>query len=234
MDEQVGSYLHIILETPDSGAFKYLENALANSFENSLFYIPRTKIEERVAKESDNILVWDDRDIACFTLDEGSLINSNSESFLFFSSFLEISAQFEHLILELENQPSYKIGRVVSFIDAEKLCKISAMLQSWLDAVAHFSDVLCITNRNNKNGKAVGSLLKRYEDMRYPLESYIISNSKSAKISNILNPTARRISHIFDSPELLENEETPLSDPYLKKLPNGNRAKPIPMLFSKD
>lgn len=234
MDEQVGSYLHIILETPDSGAFKYLENALANSFENSLFYIPRTKIEERVAKESDNILVWDDRDIACFTLDEGSLINSNSESFLFFSSFLEISAQFEHLILELENQPSYKIGRVVSFIDAEKLYKISAMLQSWLDAVAHFSDVFCITNRSNKNGKAVGSLLKRYEDMRYPLESYIISNSKSAKISNILNPTARRISHIFDSPELLENDETPLSDPYLKKLPNGNRAKPIPMLFSKD
>ena len=100
MDEQVGSYLYIILETPDSGGFKYLENALNDSFENSLFYIPETKIEESVAKGSDNILVWDDRDIPCFTLDEGSLIKSivnHSCFFLFvmliraFDSELEIS-----------------------------------------------------------------------------------------------------------------------------------------------
>ena len=47
------------------------------------------------------------------------------------------------------------------------------------------------------------------------MESYMISNSKRAKIDNILNPTVRRISHIFDSVEMLETEETPFKDPYL-------------------
>ena len=231
MDEQVGSYLYIILETPDSGAFKYLENALANSFENSLFYIPRTKIEERVAKRSDNILVWDDRDIPCFTLDEGSLINSNSESFLFFSPILDISDQFELLIQQIEKEPAFEIARVISFVNAEELLKGNSILQSWLDAAAHFSDALCITNRSNENGNDVGKLLKRYEDMRYPMESYLISKSKRGKIANILNPTPRRISHIFDSPELLEAEDTPWNDPYLLELVNGRREKNIPVPF---
>jgi len=138
------------------------------------------------------------------------------------------------LIKQIEKEPAYEIGRVISFINAEELLKGNSKLQSWLDAAAHFSDALCITNRSNENGKDVGKLLQRYEDMRYPLESYLISKSKRGKISNILNPTPRRISHIFDSPELLEAEDTPWKDPYLFELPNGRREKVIPMPFSRN
>ena len=69
--------------------------------------------------------------------------------------------------------------------------------------------------------------------MRYPMETYVISSTKRGKIANLLNPTTRRISHIFDSSELLESEDTPLSDTYLAKMANGKRQKSIPMPFDK-
>ena len=65
------------------------------------------------------------------------------------------------------------------------------------------------------------------------MESYMISKSKRVKLANILDPTVRRISHIFDSPELLEAEDTPLERSVFNKLPNGKREKIIPLPFSK-
>lgn len=228
MDDQKSSSLYIILETPDSGGFEYLQNALKDSSESTFFYLPKSKSAQNGFQKLDNIVFWDDTEVPCFSLNESIPINSTSEFFLYFSPHLDLSDQFELLINELANQTHCEVGRVVSFINANELLKDRSNLQSWLDAVAHFSDVLCITNRSNENGKAVGSLLKRYEDMRYPMESYMISNSKRAKIDSILNPTARRMSHIFDSSDLLETDDKPLTDPYLIKLPNGKRAKAIP------
>ena len=45
----------------------------------------------------------------------------------------------------------------------------------------------------------------------------MISNSQKGKINSILNPTVRRISHIFDSPELLEDQEGPTIRPIPRK-----------------
>ena len=59
----------------------------------------------------------------------------------------------------------------------------------------------------------------------------MISQKKKGKLLNILNPTARRITHIFDSPDLLDSDEIPEDDPYLKKLANGKREKVVPIPF---
>ena len=48
----------------------------------------------------------------------------------------------------------------------------------------------------------------------------------------MFNPIARRISHVFDSPELLEQDEIPESDPYLERKANGQRVRNIPLIFS--
>ena len=61
----------------------------------------------------------------------------------------------------------------------------------------------------------------------------MVSNSQKGKINSILNPTVRRISHIFDSPELLEDQESPLQDPYLVNLANGKREKVIQIPFAR-
>ena len=234
MNEQARVLLYIVIETPDSGAFEFLDISLKDSSEETFFYIPTSKNTEKGSYTAKNISLWNDKETPSFSLKELSQIKLESESFLFFSPILDISDQFELLIQQIEKEPAFEIARVISFVNAEELLKGNSILQSWLDATAHFSDALCITNRSNENGKDVGKLLQRYEDMRYPMESYLISKLKKGKIASILNPTPRRISHIFDSPELLEAEDTPWKDPYLFELPNGRREKIIPLPFSRN
>ena len=55
---------------------------------------------------------------------------------------------------------------------------------------------------------------------------------KNTPWARILDPTPRRLSHVFDSSELLDSDELPENDRYLEKLPGGDRARDIPNPFS--
>ena len=231
MNEIESTYLYIVLETPQSGAIEYLINGMEDSIDKALFHIPKSQNLKRELKDSNKIVFWDDENPSSSSIELIEKTKGLEELFLFFSPFLDLSDQFESVCLDLKNREELLLSRVISFIDADRLENKDQTFQSWIDATAHFSDVLCITNRKNQNGKSVGDLFKRYENMRYPMETYVISSTKRGKIANILNPTTRRISHIFDSSELLESQDIPLSDPYLAKLANGNRQKSIPIPF---
>ena len=231
MNEIESTDLYIVLETPQSGAIEYLINGMEDSIDKALFHIPKSQNLKRELKDSNKIVFWDDENPSSSSIELIEKTKGLEELFLFFSPFLDLSDQFESVCLDLKNREELLLSRVISFIDADRLENNDQTFQSWIDATAHFSDVLCITNRKNQNGKSVGDLFKRYENMRYPMETYVISSTKRGKIANILNPTTRRISHIFDSSELLESQDTPLSDPYLAKLANGNRQKSIPIPF---
>lgn len=231
MNEIESTDLYIVLETPHSGAIEYLINGMEDSIDKALFHIPKSQNLKRELKDSNKIVFWDDENPSSSSIELIEKTKGLEELFLFFSPFLDLSDQFESVCLDLKNREELLLSRVISFIDADRLENKDQTLRSWIDATAHFSDVLCITNRKNQNGKSVGDLFKRYENMRYPMETYVISSTKRGKIANILNPTTRRISHIFDSSELLESQDTPLSDPYLAKLANGNRQKSIPIPF---
>mgnify|MGYP001287388972 FL=1 len=231
MNEIESTDLYIVLETPQSGAIEYLINGMEDSIDKALFHIPKSQNLKRELKDSNKIVFWDDENPSSSSIELIEKTKGLEELFLFFSPFLDLSDQFESVCLDLKNREELLLSRVISFIDADRLENKDQTLRSWIDATAHFSDVLCITNRKNQNGKSVGDLFKRYENMRYPMETYVISSTKRGKIANILNPTTRRISHIFDSSELLESQDTPLSDPYLAKLANGNRQKSIPIPF---
>ena len=231
MNEIESTDLYIVLETPQSGAIEYLINGMEDSIDKALFHIPKSQNLKRELKDSNKIVFWDDENPSSSSIELIEKKKGLEELFLFFSPFLDLSDQFESVCLDLKNREELLLSRVISFIDADRLENNDQTFQSWIDATAHFSDVLCITNRKNQNGKSVGDLFKRYENMRYPMETYVISSTKRGKITNILNPTTRRISHIFDSSELLESHDTPLSDPYLAKFANGNRQKSIPIPF---
>ena len=224
-------FLYIILESPDSGGFEFLFNGLKDFNEQGFhFLLPESAKNKVGPDEKENITFWSDKDSTnlSFNLNENE---ENTNLFLFFSPYMNLTDQFESLLSQTDNPSKIEIGRIISFLDANILPEISPQFQLWLDAVAHFSDVLCISNRSNQNGKSVKMIIDRYENMRYPMETYLISQNKKGKILNILNPTARRIAHIFDSPDLLDSEETPKDDPYLKKLANGKREKVVPIPF---
>ena len=224
-------FLYIILESPDSGGFEFLFNGLKDFNEQGFrFLLPESAKNKVGPDQKENITFWSDKDSTnlSFNLNENE---ENTNLFLFFSPYMNLTDQFEYLVDQIDKTAKVQIGRIISFLDANILPEISPQFQLWLDAVAHFSDVLCISNRTNQNGKAVKMIIDRYENMRYPMETYLISQNKKGKILNILNPTARRITHIFDSPDLLDSEETPQNDTYLKKLANGKREKGIPIPF---
>jgi hypothetical protein len=224
-------FLYIILESPDSGGFEFLIKGLKDFNDQGFhFLLPESTKNKVGPDQKENITFWSDKDSTdlSFNLNENE---ENTNLFLFFSPYMNLTDQFEYLVDQIDQNAKVQIGRIISFLDANILPEISPQFQLWLDAVAHFSDVLCISNRTNQNGKAVKMIIDRYENMRYPMETYLISQNKKGKILNILNPTARRITHIFDSPDLLDSEETPQNDTYLKKLANGKREKGIPIPF---
>jgi hypothetical protein len=224
-------FLYIILESPDSGGFEFLYNGIKDFNDQGFhFLLPESTKNKVGPDQKENITFWSDKDSTdlSFNLNENE---ENTNLFLFFSPYMNLTDQFEYIVDQIDKTAKVQIGRIISFLDANILPEISPQFQLWLDAVAHFSDVLCISNRSNQNGKSVKMIIDRYENMRYPMETYLISQNKKGKILNILNPTARRITHIFDSPDLLDSEETPQNDTYLKKLANGKREKGIPIPF---
>jgi len=224
-------FLYIILESPGSGGFEFLVNGLHDfNHQGFHFLLPESAEHKFAPDQRESVTFWSDKESTniSFNLSKNE---ENTDLFLFFSPFINLSDQFESLLSQTDKPSKTEIGRIISFLDANILLEISPQFQLWLDAVAHFSDVLCISNRSNQNGKAVKMITDRYENMRYPMEIYLISQNKKGKLLNILNPTARRITHIFDSPDLLDSEETPTDDPYLKKLANGKREKVVPIPF---
>ena len=225
-------FLYIILESPDSGGFEFLYNGLKDFNDQGFhFLLPESNKNKVGPDHREGVTFWSDKESnnLSFTLNENE---ENTNLFLFFSPYINLTDQFEYLLDLIEKTTKLQIGRIISFLDANILPEISSHIQSWLDAAAHFSDVLCFSNRNNQNGKAVKMIIDRYENMRYPMETYLISQNKKGKILSIINPTARRISHIFDPPDLLDSDESPLDDPYFKRLANGKREKLVPVPFS--
>tara|TARA_B100000242_G_scaffold272476_1_gene225379 strand:- start:693 stop:1367 length:675 start_codon:yes stop_codon:yes gene_type:complete len=218
--------LHLILATPGSSAHKYLFSAIEpNSSNKSLILCPKDGAAQN-AKIS-NFWEWDDKDFK-FTIARETEFE---EWILFLSNDLEVADQIEATLRLLALYPDLSLGRVLVFLDSEKLAH-KQDLYLWLDGCSHFADAICYTNRKNTNSKHIQDCINRYSSMRYPLETYVL-NKKTLPISSLLNPVARRISHVFDPLDLLDKNESIESDPYLERHANGERVRKIPLIFSR-
>lgn len=161
---------------------------------------------------------------------ESSADKEIKEWFLFLSNQFNLADQFEASLDLLNSQSSLELARVVSFVNCDDLDHKDIV--EWMDGVAHFSDIMCFSNRTNANGQKLNELVERYKSMHYPLESIILSKRKSIPINQILSTIPRRITHIFEPAELLEDNDSPDQDCYLKKLSNGKRNRTIPNIYS--
>ena len=155
------------------------------------------------------------------------------EFFLFLSNKINLADQIEGLLLLIEQNENLTVDRIITFINSKYLVDLNDELQSWLDACAHFSDAFCFSNRLNENSRFISQITDRYKDMRYPLETFILGNKKLPPIDSILAPISKRMTHIFDALELLEPEDFPENDIYLRNQPNGKRTTEILKPFNK-
>ena len=140
--------------------------------------------------------------------------------------------QFEEISLLLEKNSDFSIGKVLFFINSPILLSPPTDFQQWIDACAHFADAMLFIGRNNENAGFIKSYQDRYSTLRYPMES-IVLGKKNNPWARILESFPRRITHIFDSPELLDTEDQPEMDRYLVRLPSGHRKHSIPLIFKK-
>ena len=128
--------------------------------------------------------------------------------------------QFEEISLLLEKKSDFSIGKVLFFINSPILLSPPTDFQQWVDACAHFADAMLFTGRNNENA----GLIKSYRIGIQPCDTpwnRLYLERKTIHGPEFLESFPRRITHIFDSPELLDTEDQPEMDRYLVRLPSG-------------
>ena len=219
--------IHLVIETPGANSFQILKDAtLEDSPTPKFIFPPESTIEP------ENNLTWKwspDRPKVIFPSIESENLN---ECFLFISNNLDLADQFEEISLVLEKKSNFSIGKVLFFINSPILLSPPTDFQQWVDACAHFADAMLFIGRKNENAGLIKSYQDRYSTLRYPMES-IVLGKKNNPWARILESFPRRITHIFDSPELLDTEDQPEMDRYLVRLPSGHRKHSIPLIFAK-
>ena len=157
--------------------------------------------------------------------------DKSTEIFLLLSNQICLATQIDAILQTMEQRNDLIMGRLILFLYSPILLDPPANFLNWLDGVTHFTDVLLFVSRSNDTSALIKDIQDRYQNMHYPMENYILAQ-KNNSWSRILDPTPRRISHVFDSPELVEPENLPENDRYLALLPTGERKRTIPLVFS--
>jgi hypothetical protein len=219
--------LHLVLETPGAKAYDILQEATMEDRPLPQFYFPNLSPSCKSEEHT-----WSLGDNGC---DQPLSFNDplgSPEVFIILSHHISLAHQLEAFVRFQQTNEQIIMGRILLFIHSPVLLEGIDSFQDWVDAVVHFTDAMLFTDRTNENASAIKTLQQRYTTLRYPLENYILSK-KNNPWSRILDPTPRRLSHIFDEIELLEPEDYPENDRYLKKLPTGERERTIPLIFKK-
>ena len=152
--------------------------------------------------------------------------------FLILSPTLDLADQIEAILELLSTQDELSLGRIIFVVRCNLLKDASVDLQSWYDACAHFSDVALLHRREGVSNRIIRDFEQRYQSMRYPMLVELTRKNRVANPARILDPTPRRISHAFDPIDIEGPTNTTTIDPYLERLPNSQRTKPIPAPFT--
>ncbi len=135
-----------------------------------------------------------------------------------------------------------ELGGVITVVDCLNASKHSELNQ-WYDACIHFSDTVLLNRRDDVSQGWIREFMERYtKGGRYPCYFEQIKKHRVHNPAEVLDPTPRRITLIFDpADEPLDDMEfdeddlpeepfdlTGKEDPFLQRLPSGLRAKVIP------
>jgi hypothetical protein len=141
-----------------------------------------------------------------------------------------------------------EVARVICVIDCQ-LAEKNPPLLAWYEACVHFADVVLLNKREGVENKWLSGFLGHFKKLYYPALFEQVKSGQTANPAAILEPQARRMSHVFDQEqdwiftnaegeEIDEEEETadddeeieatPAEDPYFARKLGGRRVKEIP------
>lgn len=133
-----------------------------------------------------------------------------------------------------------ELGRIITVLNSEMaIARHEAF--AWYDCCIHFSDVVLLAKRENVGNKQMKDFLDHYEEECFPCLFEYVKKGRVSNPSLVLETQPRRISRIFDEPEVFEDDEEaeiqeeeiagdPTKDSYLKRVAGGRRERPLPKI----
>lgn len=259
--------VYIVLGTPGSGRRDVLADLIADGLsaeERSLIFLSEAEKPSPADARLGEVRRWKWVDDS-IEAEVPSVLEDSSEasaadvrySHVFFvtDGSLNPVDQMEALtrwIAPLETE----FARVVTVVDCT-LASQHRELLPWFDACIHFSDVVLLSRREGVENKWMSDFQNRYRDKFIPALFELVKQGKVKNPPLILEPQARRMTHIFDedtdwtvarslAPEAeidfadeddeLEGEESPEGndggdsdkEPYFERRQNGHRVIELP------
>lgn len=138
-----------------------------------------------------------------------------------------------------------QMARVICVVNC-KLAESNSELVAWYEACIHFSDVVLLAKREGVANKWLSDFQGRFKDQFFPCLFEFVKDGRVKNPPLILEPQARRMSHLFDEPEWEvmgedaedpdageddseeEVEVTEVEDPYMERRAGGRRVKELP------
>jgi hypothetical protein len=133
-----------------------------------------------------------------------------------------------------------ELARILCVIHCGLVAQHKELL-AWYDACVHFADVVLLNRRGGVPNKWMSDFQGRYAAQFLPCLFELVTAGRVENPALILEPQARRMSHVFDEEpnwevtgaggEEADGEEItaqPEEDPYLQRRAGGWRAKEIP------
>jgi hypothetical protein len=92
---------------------------------------------------------------------------------------------------------SGELGRIITVVNC-RLAEQNHALVAWHEACIHFSDVALLNKREGVANKWMSEFQTHFKELCYPCLFEIVKNGRVKNPLIVLDPQARRMSHIFD------------------------------------
>ena len=235
------AYVYLILGAQDSGRLPVVQDLVQDGLNESERVAVYCHEQELIKSSGDKWALENRADIRSWQMVEGTIKceHPTPEEMVFFITHglwnpVDQIEAFRNW-LSIQKQ---ELGAVITLVHCA-LASNHPRLGKWYDACVHFSDAVLLNRRENVPQRWIKDFISRYQQTGcYPCHFEQIKKGRVDNPALILNPTPRRISHVFEpedwghaveSEELDADEmEGALEDPYFERLLSGQRAKMIP------
>ena len=130
-----------------------------------------------------------------------------------------------------------QLTRIITVIDCKSLNENNSQ-NSWYEAAVHFSDMVLLNRREGVSEKWIKNMVTEKKKQFHPTRFELVKKNRVKNPLDILDAQTYRTSLYFDDLIPIEEDEfeelVPEDrkiDPYIERLENGKRRKPIAQLI---
>lgn len=239
--------LYIFLGIPKSGRREIIYNLIEESLlegEKALVYVSEN---ERDSAFDEQLSARPDSESISWKMEAGAIQaeaekkEPGKESLHFFLTEGALSPMDQiEALADWAKTRSIEVARIYTVVHCQ-VAEKEKKLEAWYEQCIHFSDYVFLNRREDVSNKWVKAFEDGYKKAHYPCLFSLVKKGKLKNASEILHPEARRLSHIFDDIDAVDEIEfdednlpeevidlTRPADPYLEKHTSGHRVKKTP------